>query len=65
MVSAGPYDNYTGPVLTKATLGDADISAQIQAMYGVGRNWQGRLWRFADFLTGADGGEDILYGAPA
>lgn len=43
--------------MTKATLDDVDISAQIQAMYGIERNWQRRLWRFADFLTEADVGK--------
>ena len=56
----GPYHNYSGPVLTKATLGDKDILEQIQEMYGPTWNWRNRFWRYADFMTDKDVGK-VMY----
>ena len=43
------YENYYGPILTKATINDEDVTEIIRYAYG-DKNWQNKLWKFEELF---------------
>ena len=49
MIYSEYYENYKGPILTKAILNDdQDITELIQKFYGDKNDWCGKLWTYQD-----------------
>lgn len=53
MIQSEHYQNYRGPRLTNAILGNETITNLIQEKYGPNKNWQGCLWTYKE-LFGSD-----------
>ena len=44
-------ENYTGPNISYAKIGDKDVTEQIKQLYGTKNDWRCRWWTFEDVFT--------------
>ncbi len=54
------FVGYKGPALTRATVGNVDVTAAIAQLYGAAQNWQGKQWTMEDALDVQHVGKDLL-----
>jgi len=44
-------ENYFGPNILLVTLGDSDVTEQINQLYGTKNDWRCRIWTFEDVFS--------------